>query len=266
MATLDFTKTPTNERVAIFMGPTASGALGVTDVNEPLAAELNNTGSTSGVLNISKAVSWNDFDFGIQASDTNSDPSIADASSYEEFTQYNYGGGMSYYRPKSYDDASNLLSLVYDMTEAPETGLDVAMRIDGDLDYTTAAVDGDLVSVFRVETDSETNVFGQGDAKRRTVGFMPKGVFSHLVPVGLQTVVAIGPATYNVGSKGRIRASVQGRDVTNMMEFSTSDPAVIEVYPGGVFVVTGAALNTATVTITHPGTGGTTPVAISVAA
>lgn len=264
MATLDFTKTPTNERVAIFQGPTASGPLGVTNVYEPLADELNNTGSTSGVLNVSKAVSWNDFDFGMQASDTNSDPSIADASSYEEFTQYNYGGGMSFYRPKAYDDASNLLSLVYDMTEAPETGLDMAMRIDGDVDYTTAAADGDLVSVFRVETDSETNVFGQGDAKRRTVGFMPKGVFSHLVPVGLQTVTAIEPASFAAASKGRIRASVQGRDVTNMMEFSSDNPGVIEVYPGGVYVVTGTATNTANVTITHPGTGGTATVAVTV--
>lgn len=263
MATLDYTKTPSNERVAVFMGPTASGALGITDVNTPLAAELNNTGSASGVLNISKAISWNNFDFGLQASDTNSDPSLADSAAFEEFGKFNYGGGTSLYRPKAYNDDSNLLSLVYDLTEIPETGLDIAMRIDGDVDYVTAAADGDLVSVFRVETDSETNDFKMGDAKRRTVKYMPKGVFSHLIPVGVQTVTAISP-TFAAASKGRIRASVQGRDLTNYMEFSSSDPLVIEVFPGGFFKVVGLAATTATVTITHPGTGATTTVSVTV--
>lgn len=264
MATLDFIKTPVNERVGVFMGPTASGALGVTDVNEPLAAELNNTGSTSGILNATPAISWNDWDFGIQASDTDSDPSMADSSSYEEFTQYNYGGSASMYMPRQYDDDSNLLSLVYDLTEQPETGLDVVIRLDGDINYATPAADGDLVSVYRVETDGDANVFGAGSAKRRTVNFMPKGEFSHLIPVGVQTVTAIEPASFAAASKGRIRASVQGRDLTNLMEFSSSDPDVIQVFPGGAYVVTGTATDTATVTITHPGTGDTDTVSVTV--
>jgi len=94
---LDYQKMPANEVAALFAGPTGA-ATGITDVGEPLADELNNTGGTSGVLNISPATSFNDFGFGTQASETTNEPSLSDASTFEEFGQSNFGHHLAYLR------------------------------------------------------------------------------------------------------------------------------------------------------------------------
>lgn len=264
---MDYQKTPSNERIALWMSPTANGAVGITDVGEPLAAELNNTGGTAGVIDATSATSWNDFGFGTQASEVSNEPSLADAASYEEFGTANYGGSMSHYYPRSYDDASNPASVIYDLVDTPGVLLDVAMRIDGDTPATTAAADGDFVYVYRVEGDGETNPFTPGESKRYTKNYLQKSDFAHCVVVGDHSTVATIPATTDTpapGAVGRYRAALFGRDVTNYMEWSSDDAAVILMYPGGFYSVTGANTDTATVTATDPVTGDTATIAVTV--
>lgn len=261
---LPFEKLFSNKNMTVWMGPTASGALGITDVGEPLADELNNTGGTSGMVNISQSISWNDYSFGMEASETLNEPSIADASTAEEFGQSNFGGSMSFYYARAYDDNSNLHSVTYDLTDVPWTALDVATRLDGEVNYTVPAANGDFVSDFRVQTDGEVNPFTPGESKRRTVSFLPKSDFGAFVVVGDHAVTGLPPATFAAGDKGRIRASQQGRDTTNYLIFTTDDASVIEVSPGGAFEVTGVATDTAAVTITDPVTGDNDVVAVTV--
>ena len=261
---ITYTKNPSDERQTVWISPSGGSTLGVTDVYEPLAAELNNTGGTSGVIPASQSISWNDWSFGVEASEVLNEPSLADAATYEEFGQYNYGGSISFYYPEGYDDNSNLHSVIYDLTDIPGTKQDIAVRIDGDLKTSVPAADGQFVSVYRVQSEAEANPFTPGESKRRTVGFLPKSDFSHQVVIGSHAITAIAPASFTAGSKGRIRASQQDRDVTNYLEFSTSNGTVIDVYPGGFYEVKGAAASTATVTITDPGTGDTQTVAVTI--
>lgn len=260
---LDFQKVQSNETLAVFVGPTGS-ATGITDVHEPLADELNNAGGASGVLNLSPAISYNDWAFGTEASETTNEPSLSDASTYEEFGQSNFGGTMSLYYPRAYDDASNLISQAYDLMDTPGRLLDVAVRNDGAVADTAAAAAGDFVSVYRVQRESEQNPFTPGESKRYVAGFIQKSDFDHYVTVGDQAVTAIEPASFAAGSKGRLRASQNGRDTTNRLQFTTDDPSVIEVYNGGFYEVTGTATDTATVTITDPETGDNDTVAVTV--
>ncbi len=266
MATLDFVKTPSNERITVWLGPSGGSTLGITDVAVPTAAEINNTGGTSGMQPASQSISWNDWDFGTQASETNNEPSLADAASFEEFGQSNFGGNASFYYPAAYDDASNLHSVIYDLTDIPGEKQDIVTRYDGDVLSSTAAVDGDFVSVYRVQGEAESNPFTPGESKRRTVNFMQKGEFAHYTVVGAHVLTAleVGTAPYAAGTKGRIRVSVQGRDYTNACVFTTDDATVIEVYPGGFYEVTGTASDTATVTITDEAAGTNTTVAVTV--
>lgn len=263
---LDFEKTPANKNVTYFIGPTATGVLGITDVYNPLADELNNTGGTSGMLNGTEAVSWNDWGFGTQASETLNEPSMADASTSEEFGQSNYGGTASYYFPKVYHDTGNLASNVYDLVAAPGSRQDKALRIDGEVSSSAPATDGDLVSVYRVQSEADARPFTPGESKRYTKSFLQKSEFSHLVVVGDKTITPLPSATEDVtaGASGRFRASQQGRDVTNYLEVSSDNPDVITVQKGGVYTVTGAAAETANVTFTDPGTGDTAVIAVTV--
>lgn len=266
MPTLDFDKNISNEHIGYWMGPTAVGVLGITDVYEPLAAEINNIGGTSGMIDAAGATSWNDWSLGIEASEVLNEPSLADASTAEEFGQSNYGGNASHYYPKTYGDASNPNSVVYDLTKTPGTKLDQVVRIDGEIDSSTAATDGDFVSVFRVQSEGETNPFTPGESKRYTKSYIQKSDFSNMVVVGDHAITSVVGATATPAplEKGRFRASQQGRDTTNSLDFSSDDAAVIQVYPGGFYEVTGVGTDTATVTMTDPGTGDTTAIAITV--
>lgn len=257
IATLDYTKLMTDKNTTVHIGPSGGTTLGITETAEPLADEINNTGSASGMIPASQSISWNDWSFGTQASEVLNEPSLADAASYEEFGQANYGGEMSFYYPEDYDDDSNLHSLIYDLTDIPGELQDVTVRVDGDLNTTVPAEDGDFVSVYRVQGVAEANPFTPGESKRRTVTFWNKSDFSYFTVVGDHTITAIPPVTspWAVGAKGRIRASQQGRDTTNRLSFTTSDASVIQVYPGGFYEVLGAAAATADVTIEDEETG-----------
>lgn len=265
---IDYTKLPTDKRTTVHIGPSGGTTLGITDVDEPLAVEINNTGGTSGMQPASQSISWNDYGFGTQASEVLNEPSLADSASYEEFGQSNYGGDMSFYYPESYDDNSNLHSVIYDLTDIPGERQDVTVRIDGDVETTVPAADGDFISVYRVQGVAEANPFTPGESKRRTVTFWNKSDFSHFTVVGPHTITAIPPATtpWKTLTSGRIRASQGGRDTTNRLSFTTSNAATIQVYPGGFYEVLGAAATTATVTITDPETDDTATVSVVVTA
>jgi len=256
---VDFQKTPADQRVTVALGPTGS-ATGIQGVAEPTEDELNNTAG-SGVQPASQSISWNDYDFGVQASETLNEPSLADSATYEEFGANNFGGGMSFYYPAEYDDNSNLHSVIYDLTDQPGALIDIAQRIDGDTETSVPFTDGDFVSVFRTRGDSEANPFTPGESKRRTVGFNQAGEFAYMTVVGEHTITPIAPTAFAPGDKGRIRASIQGRDVTNSLTFSTSDGDVVNVYPGGFFEVLSAG--TATVTISDPRTGDSATVEVN---
>lgn len=268
MVTPNFTRLRSDKRTTLWIGPSGGSTLGVTDVHEPLAAEINNTGGTSGVLNASKATSWNDMDFGIQESETTNEPSLADDSTYEEFGTANYGGGMSFYYPEAYDDPSNILSDVYDLTDQLGEENDIIIRVDGDVETSVPAANGDFVSVYRTEVSTEGTPFTPGESKRRTVGFESLGDFDYFTVVGTHTLVAIPPATdpWDAGRKARLRVSIQGRDVTNKMSFRSTDPTVVEVYSDGSYEVTGTAADTASIIITEPGTDNTVTQAVTVTA
>lgn len=255
MVALDYEKTPANKNIALWIGPGASGALGVTDVNVPLAVELNNTGGTSGMISAAQAVSWSDFAFGIQASDTNSEPSLADAANYSERGLSNYGGSMSPYVPPIFGDVSNPASNLFDLLKTPGTKVDAVMRIDGAAG-TGVAVDGDMVMVFRTRTGGWVNPFTVGESKRYTPSFLSEGAFAYLTVVGVHTIT-LNPATggLTVGAKGRIQGIQQGRDRTAALKWSSSNAAIIEMKGNGVYQA--LAAGTAIITATDVGSGDT---------
>lgn len=263
-STLDFKKLSSNKHVGFWIGPSGS-ASGIQNAAVPTADEINNTGGASAMLNAVRAVSWNDFDFGIQDPETSSDPSLADESTYEDLGPAQYGGGVSFFYPGRYDDPTNTLSNVYDITDMMWTDTDIVMRIDGaKVNPTVPAANGDFVHVFRTWSDSESNVLEADTSYRRTVGYQMAGEASFYTIVGTHTITAIAPSSWAAGTKGRLRASVQDRDYTNALTFISSDASVVQVYPGGFYEVTGAAASTATITIEDEAAGTSSTVMVTV--
>lgn len=259
----DYKRLRSNRHISVWGGPSGA-ATGVQDIAEPAADEINNTGAASLMLNWAPSISWNDYDFGVQESETLNDPSFADASTYTEFGAKNYGGGISFYKPAKWDDNSNNHSLVYDQTDVMHTKMDVVVRIDGEKRTTRAAADGDFVHVFRTIIDGDTNVWGQPDAHRRTVGFLSQGAAEFYTIVGDHAITVTPPASFAAGDTGRLQAVVQDRDYTNALLFTTSDASVIQIGRGGMYKVTGTSGGTATITVEDEAAGTTATVQVSV--
>ena len=246
-AEADYKRLNSDRNLMVLLAPSGN-ATGVSNIGAPTASELTPGGSTA-FINASPSVSWNDYDFGVEDSERTSDPSIADDSNFEDFGQENYGGSMSFYMPDEYDDNSNTHSLVYDLTEDLKTYLDVVTRLDGAKDNMSRAIaNGDFVSVFRTVTGSDEDVDTGAEAIRRTRSFISQGAMAPFTIVGSHTItMQNGTNPFTAGKKGRMRGIVQNRDYTNALSFRSSDPGVIQVYPGGFYEITGSAGGTATV-------------------
>lgn len=251
---LDYRKTPADQRVGVWIGPKGS----IANFDAPTAAEINS------MILAPAAISWNDFDFGLQASETNNDPSLADVSNYEDFGAANFGGSISFYYPREYDKDVDLLSVVYDLTDKPGTELEIVIRIDGDVKNSVPAEDGDLVSVYAVETDSESNSMQGADAMRRTVGMLQKSRFSYRVPVGSGVVtVAEEEIALEIGEVQVITPSISGRRVGGpALRYASADTTVATVTNQGVVV--GRGSGSTNITVTNEGAETTTTVDVLV--
>lgn len=261
----NYERMKSDRNIGLLMAPTGT-ATGVANTAAPTEAELA-VGGASGFLNAAPSTSWNDYDFGVQESDRNSDPSLADDSTYEDFGQMNYGGGVSMYYPGKYHDPTNNHSNMYDLTKEPWTPLDIVTRIDGDKKNHLPLKDGDFVHTFRVLTDGEANSLEGSDALRRTVTMLPQGDLAVYTIVGAHTITALPPATapWAAGKKARLRGLVQDRDYTSALTFTSSDAAVVDIDAGGFYEVTGTTGGTATITISDEAAGTSVQVAVTVA-
>lgn len=256
MADLDFKKLFSDEHVAVWIGPTGP-ATGIANVAVPTAAEINNTGGTSGMIMASQSISWNASEIpGVAASEESNEPSLADAASYVEFGPANLEGSVSYFMPREYDDNSNDHSVIFDLTKTMRGLLDFVKRIDGATKTSVAAANGQYVSVTRAQAMSEEKDHTISESITRTVGYRGKSDFAHYTIVGPHTLTATKPA--GDPAKGRITVTVAGRDYTNACRFSTSDPTKVKVYPGGAYEVLEAGA--ATVTVTDEAAGESTTV------
>ena len=212
-------------------------------------------------LDISDSISWNDFDFGLQASNTIDDPAITAIGKVSDRGAAQFGGGLSFYYPGAFGDASNDYSLTYDALDQPRTRGFLVIRIDGE-ESSALANTGDLVHVFRVMTDGYAESITGEEAFRYTITFLSQGDLAVRTVLGGGTVVTPATLTVATGAKSRLSATVGGRVYTNGVKWTTSNPAKATVSSAGV--VTGVAAGSATITATFEATGGTDTTAVTV--
>ena len=221
----------------------------------PTATEINNS------LDISDSISWNDFDFGLQASNTIDDPAITAIGKVSDRGAAQFGGGLSFYYPGAFGDASNDYSLTYDALDQPRTRGFLVIRIDG-AESSPLANTGDLVHVFRVVTDGYAESITGDEAFRYTITFLSQGDLAVRTVLGGGTVVTPATLTVATGAKSRLNATVGGRVYTNGVKWTTSDATKATVSSAGI--VTGVAAGSATITATYEATGGTDTTAVTV--
>lgn len=233
---------------------------GFANYKAPTAAEIN------AGLDISDAVSWNDKDFGAQASNTVNDPAITATGNVQTRGAAQYGGSFSFYYPRVFGDNTNKYSLVFDALRLPGTAGFIVVRVDGRQLTTTAgttanpgtlAATGDLVNVFAVETAGYAEAITGEEAFRYTVSFLPKGrLYLNAVVRASATAVApavTGPTTLTIASKyAQLEATLVSRKYTRGVIWTTTTPTLASISPNGI--VTALAAGSASFLATDPAT------------
>lgn len=216
------------------------------DYKNPTAAEINAT------LDISDAISWNDFEFNLEASNELDDPAITAIGKVVDRGFTNWGGTISLYYPASFDDSSSSFSLAYDALDTPRTKGYIVMRVDGEESSDQAAA-GDLVHVLKVMTDGYAESVTGEEAFRYTITLLPQGDFAvRTVVAGVsanEVVLSDSTLSGNSGQVGVLRATWGGRNYTNGLEWSSDDTDVATVRAG---VVSYVSAGTADITATAP--------------
>ncbi len=216
------------------------------DYDNPTATEINAT------LDISDAISWNDFDFNLETSNELDDPAITAIGKVIDRGYTNWGGSISLYYPQSFDDATSTFSLAYDALDQPRTVGYMVLRIDGE-ESSTDAEEGDLVHVLKVMTDGYAESVTGEEAFRYTVTMLPQGDYAvrTVVAGASANAVVLSDSTLatSAGDVDVLTATWGGRNYTNGLTWTSDDTDVATVRAG---VVTSVAAGSATITATAP--------------
>jgi hypothetical protein len=228
-------------------------------------------------LNITDSISWNDFDFGIQASNTTNDPSLAAKSNVSDRGAMQYGGSISLYLPADESDATNNHALAYAALATPRTLGYITMQVDGELSETNTATyaggltqtaaEGDLIDIFLVMTSAYSHSITGEEAFRETINLMPQGeAYPNAVVSTTAPTVVVTPATVTTAEAGDIvalAATVNGRNYTRGVRWTTSDSDVATVSQNGIVTIVGVATDTATITATYLGASDTAAITVA---
>ncbi len=247
---------------------------------KPTPTELN------ACLDITQAIAYDNFGFGFQASNKNSDPSWADTGNVQTRGFANYSGSISFFYPAAFDVATDNTFLTWDALDQRLTVGYLVFRFDGTKVSGTAvnastgvaiAVANDFVRVYKVQTDAWSDV-NTGEVNfKYTISFQPQGV-AYVDAVVATTapapVLTVGPGTSTISLAAEKRRNTiayrTGRQVSNngtpsFFTYSSSDSTKATVDNNGV--VTGVGIGTANITATDKVTGAqSTALAITVTA
>lgn len=254
---LDYTPVSANPNMRVDFYPSN----GFANYASPTVTELN------AGTNLSKAISWNSFSFKLNSSTTTNDPSLADAANVTDRGAIQYGGNMSFYYPGPGTLSTDSYQLAYAALSQPRVVGYIVLRVDGNKPTTQAYAAGDIVHVFLVETDAQTNEIVGESAFMYTVGFISQGTAAiHTIATTGAPTVVLSPTTLSLtaagSQKSRIKATVNAREYTNGVVWTSSD--VTKASVSGAGVVTAKAAGSVTITATYANSGATSSCTVTV--
>lgn len=213
-------------------------------------------------LELEQVTLWDSFEIGAQASDTSDAIPIAAKSTVVRRAAANYGGSSTFWYPGYSEDNTNAAALVYTAFKNLHTPGYLVTSVDGEIGSsgqpaaTLNFANGDYVTVMRVVTDEWTDQITGEEAFSYTRNFLKAGGFApYTVASTAAPVLAVtpaGPQSGAVNTNAYVSATVNGRDWTRGVRWTSSAPNIATVSSTGV--VRRRAVGTATITATLPGT------------
>lgn len=227
---------------------------GFANYKYPTVAELN------AGLELEAVTIWDNFEIGAQASETSDVIPIKAKAVSTRRAAANFGGSASFWYPGVKTDMDNAAALVYAAFKEINTPGYIVTSVDGEIgeagqpasDFTFA--NGDYVSVYKVITDEWEDMITGEEAFYYTRQFLKYGALSVYTVAGTGAPVIVSTPTTiasSVGDLDFITTTLNGRDWTRGVVYSSSDETVATVSATGV--VKSLAAGNATITATLPG-------------
>lgn len=230
---------------------------------KPTPAELNAS------VYLGRAIAWDGYSFGAQASNQSSDPGWDDTGNTQTRGFAQFGGTIAFYYPKNYTDTSDDSYIVFEALDQPLTDGYIIIRVDGQkttagvADKTTPALSNDFVAIFKIISDGYSDTDTGEVAFKYNIEFLAQGdIWINAVvatTVTVATPAAIGAADYTVDGKTPLGAYVTGRQLAAVagewsgypgwFDWESSDSSVASVDANGV--VHGVSAGTAEITAIH---------------
>lgn len=272
----------TNTKIAVSGNLTAWWGTTAAFANpaKPTAAELN------ACLDITQAIAYDNFGFGAQASNKNSDPSWADTGNVQTRGFANYSGSISFFFPAAFDVATDNSYLTWEALDQRLTVGYIIFRFDGTKVSGTAvnastgvaiAVANDFIRVYKVQTDGWSDVNTGENNFKYTISLQPQGIMyvdAVVATTAPVPVLTIGPGTASISLAAEKRRNTiayrTGRQLSSngtpsFFTYSSSDTTKATVDNNGV--VTAVGIGSANITATDKVTGAvSTALAITVTA
>lgn len=234
---------------------------------KPTVAEVNAT------LDVTDSVAWANYAFGTQASNQVADPSIADVGNVQSRGFAQFGGTISFFYPRVYNNAADANSNTFEALDQPGTIGYVLIRADGIVTPAGGrlAIAGDFWHIYKVISDGWSDVNTGEEGFKYTITFQPQGdLWSNANVNTAVTIVATitGGNAFTVGQKKPTVAYLTGRQVhtegyPGAFAWTSSDSTKATVDANGV--VKGIAAGSANITATWVASGtASTPIAVTV--
>ncbi len=251
-------KTTSNSNVDLWVIPEAD----VADYRSITATEINTFG-----VRVTPALAWEGTTWPANTESNDiDDRSVEDKGNATSRGFAQFEGTAAFFRPLASDTTSEA-AVVWDLLKTPRIPVYLVTRIVQRTEgVATPAAAGQWISVYRMISDTVNDDTEGEDSYKYIVTFLPQGelsVYTQVKNAG-PVIVTIADAALAVGDVSVARATLGGKRATQVVTWTTSNPAVATVSPNGV--VTAIATGTANISATHPAaTGATTAVPVTVA-
>lgn len=232
----------------------------IADPSAPTVAEI-----TAGI-NLSPAIAWNNFELGSSGSSDVDDRAITDVGNAISRGFPDFGATLDFFREANASDSASIYQIAFTLFKQPGLNGYLVVRYAQALP-STAAVAGQLVSVYRVVTDVIADDTEGDDSVKFEVTYLPQGIIWEHVVVKTAAAPTVAPTTMTLatnGLLGKITTTVGGKDVSTSAKYVSSDTTKATVSNTGL-VKRIAAGTGVTITVTHPGATASASVALTMA-
>lgn len=250
-----------NGNVTVWVVP----ANGIADHYAPTAAEIN------AGINISPAIAWDGTTLpSATESDDTDDRSLTDVGNAVTRGTEQFEATLNLFRPRDVADTVSDYGKAWQLLKADRVTFYLVTRVlqspNDPANADSVAKAGEYVSTFRMMSDAITDDTEGDDAVKYTITFQPQGDIGVYTIVKTSSPVTVTPTTMAlaVGEADQAEAALGDKSITQGGRWSSSNRAIADVSQGGVVV--GRSAGTATITVSHPASNGTSgTIAVTVA-